>query len=269
MRGGNGYAANLEKAVSRPTPPAVADPDGNLSPEEFHTPNRKTIAEVAAFTGLPETSQIKSLVMVAGGKPVLALLRGDHSLSETKFGAVAGGDARPAHPEEIRQSFGADAGSLGPVGVKNMRIIADNALKDRRNMICGANKDDYHLRNVTPGEDFEAVWSPDGARLYATVGSNSNVAEYGLQEEEGRAAVWEIDPATGALTKHGEAIPLPTRPIHMTTDIPSQNILVAFNNPSALQIYRINPDFTPGEEVRQEALDTGIFAHQVPRKIDF
>src|SRR4051794_39893307 len=92
-----GYAANLEKAVSRPVPPAVADPAGNLAPEKFHTPNRKTIAEVAQFTGLPETSQMKSLVMMVDGKPVLALVRGDHSLSETKFADVTGGkDIRPA-----------------------------------------------------------------------------------------------------------------------------------------------------------------------------
>ena len=85
---GCGYAANLEKAVAAPSQPAVADPEGDLAPEEFHTPGRKTIAEVAEFTGLPETSQMKSLVLVADGKPVLALLRGDHQLSETKFGAV-------------------------------------------------------------------------------------------------------------------------------------------------------------------------------------
>jgi prolyl-tRNA synthetase len=151
-----GYAANLEKAVSRPVPPPVPDPEGDLTPAEFHTPGRKTIADVAEFTGLPETSQMKSLVMVADGKPVLAMLRGDHSLSETKFAAVTGAtEVRPARPDEIREWFGADPGSLGPVGVKNMPVVADLALEGRRNMICGANKDDYHLRNATPGEDFQ------------------------------------------------------------------------------------------------------------------
>lgn len=151
------YAANLEMAVATPTPPAAADPEGDLPPEEFHTPGRKTIAEVAEFTGLPESSQIKSLVMFAGGKLLLVLLRGDHALSETKFVGLTGDpEFRPAHPEEILEWFGAGAGSLGPVGVSNMRIVADNALRDRRNMICGANKDDYHLRNVTIGEDFKA-----------------------------------------------------------------------------------------------------------------
>jgi prolyl-tRNA synthetase len=152
-----GYHANLEKAVSVPAKPAVDDPEGDLRAEKFHTPGRKTIAEVAEFTSLPATSQMKSLVMVADGKPVLALLRGDHQLSETKLAStMAAIEVRPAHPHEIRQWFGADAGSLGPIGISNMPILVDLALQGRKNMIAGANEDDYHLRNVTPGETFEA-----------------------------------------------------------------------------------------------------------------
>jgi prolyl-tRNA synthetase len=94
---------------------------------------------------------------VADGKPVLVLLRGDHQLSEAKFGMIANDpEFRPAQADEIQEWFGAAAGSLGPVGVKNMPILADRALEGRRNMIAGANKDDYHLRHVTPGEDFRA-----------------------------------------------------------------------------------------------------------------
>jgi prolyl-tRNA synthetase len=112
---------------------------------------------VSKFTGLPESSQMKSLVLMANGTPLLALLRGDHQLSETKFGAASGDAAyRPATADEIRAAFGADPGSLGPVGVTRMRILADEALRGRRNMIAGANRDDYHLRHVTPGEDFQA-----------------------------------------------------------------------------------------------------------------
>ena len=154
---GCGYSANLEKAVSQHSEPTAADPEGDFDPEPFHTPGRKTIAEVAEFTKLPETSQMKSLVLVADGKPVLVMLRGDHQLSETKFGAISGDmEFRQAHPHEIQLWFGAAAGSLGPVGVKNMPILADHALVGRHNMIAGANKDDYHLRNVTLGEDFQA-----------------------------------------------------------------------------------------------------------------
>jgi prolyl-tRNA synthetase len=152
-----GYAANLERASAVAPPPQKPDPEGEFVPEEFHTPGRKTIADVAMFTDLPPTSQMKSLVMVADGAAVLALVRGDHQLSETKFQSATGaGEFRAAHPAEIRDWFGADAGSLGPVGVNNMRLIMDEALRNRRNMIAGANRDDYHLRNVTPGEDFQA-----------------------------------------------------------------------------------------------------------------
>ncbi len=153
---GCGYAANLEKAISKASAPAAPDPEGEFDPEPFHTPGFKTIAEVSAFTKLPETSQMKSLVMVADGSAVLVMLRGDHQLSETKLaGVLNAADLRQAHPEEIRDLFGASAGSLGPVGVKNLRVLADGVLHDRRNMIAGANRDDYHLKNVTPGEDFQ------------------------------------------------------------------------------------------------------------------
>jgi prolyl-tRNA synthetase len=152
---GCGYAANLEKAVSHASAPLLADPEGDLTPEEFHTPGLKTIADLSAFTKLPETSQMKSFVVVGDEKPALVMVRGDHQVSETKLAAVLKAkEVRPAHPFEIVDLFGASAGSLGPVGVKNMRVLADNALQGRRNMIAGANKDDYHLRHVTPGEDF-------------------------------------------------------------------------------------------------------------------
>lgn len=150
-----GYAARLEYATTRASAPLIDDPAGDLAPQPFHTPGRKTIADVAQFTGLPATSQMKSLAMVADGELVLALVRGDHSLSEASLAQLLDAvDLRPASSQEIRDAFGAEAGSLGPVGVKGMRVLADLALQGRRNMIAGANRDDYHLRNVTPGEDF-------------------------------------------------------------------------------------------------------------------
>jgi prolyl-tRNA synthetase len=154
-----GYAANLEKAVSRAVPPAAPDPDGDLKPQEAHTPGQKTIDEVAAFLKLPPTSLMKSLVMMADGAPVLAVLRGDHQLSETKFQSAVGcQEFRPAHPEEMRELMGADAGSLGPVALSRMRILVDENLRGRKNMVSGANKDDYHLLNVTPDEDFQGEY---------------------------------------------------------------------------------------------------------------
>ncbi len=153
---GCGYAANLEKAISKPTEPSLPDPEGDLTPEEFHTPGFKTIADISGFPTLPETSKMKSLVMVADNQPVLVMMRGDHQLSETKLGSLLNAtELRTAHPHEITAWFGAGAGSLGPVGVTNMRVLADQALAGRCNMIAGANRDDYHLKNVTPNEDFK------------------------------------------------------------------------------------------------------------------
>src|SRR5260370_36093181 len=93
------YGANLEKAAAQPSAPLAADPEGDHSPQPVHTPGQKTIEDLSKFTGLPATSQIKSLVLMADGKPMLALMRGDHSLSETKFSsAVKSIDVPPAHP---------------------------------------------------------------------------------------------------------------------------------------------------------------------------
>jgi prolyl-tRNA synthetase len=154
------YAANLEKAVAHPVPPPESDRDAEGKPELVHTPGAKTISEVTAFLKTHATSLIKSLVMMADDKPILALLRGDHQLSETKFAStVKAREVRPAHPHEIRELLGADPGSLGPVGVKNMPIFADNALQGRRNLVAGANQDDHHIVGVTPGKDFQAQFA--------------------------------------------------------------------------------------------------------------
>ena len=107
------------------------------------------------------------------------------------------------------------------------------------------------------------AWS-HASRRYLYVATSSSASGYGAAGTEHYVTAFRIDPASGALTPHGASIRLPTRPIHMTTDIPSKNILVAFNNPSALHVYRINEDFTPGEEIKQPGpIEAGIFAHQV------
>jgi prolyl-tRNA synthetase len=168
VRGGGNYAALLGRASGVATPPCIPDPEDDLQPEELYTPGVKTIAQVMAFTGLPATSQIKSLVMMAEGEPLLLLLRGDHQLSPAKLPG-----ARQAEPTEIREWFGADPGSIGPVGVKGVRILADNALRGRRNMVAGANKTDYHLENVTPGEDFAAEF----ADLRQVVEGDTSIAD--------------------------------------------------------------------------------------------
>ena len=161
-----GYAANLEKATSRL--PEIKDGIGLDAPVEFPTPGVRTIEDLTTFPGgAAADRQIKTLVYVStrDGEQefVLALLRGDHQLHETKLSdALAGAEARAAHPEEIRDLLGAGAGSLGGVGAKararesgrEIRILADLGLKNRRNMTTGANKDDHHLRGVQLSRDI-------------------------------------------------------------------------------------------------------------------
>lgn len=158
-----GYAANIEKATSRL--PAAEDEAGPDAPEEFPTPEVRTIEDLARAPYLVAADrQIKTLVYFATidgeSRPVLGLLRGDHQLHDVKFADALGATAiRPAHPEEIRDLLGASAGSLGGVrstiSARNVFIIADNALKGRRNMATGANRDDHHLRGVTIERDIQ------------------------------------------------------------------------------------------------------------------
>ena len=169
------YAANLEKATSRLEPVEDLPPEGNGKPLPVHTPGQKTIEDVARYLGVSPKNKIKTLAYVADGKkdksgkaksrPIVVLLRGDHQLNEAKFAAArGGGEVRPMQEEEIQQLFSSPAGFLGPIGVawateRNDQdlplLLVDTALEGRKNLIAGANRDDYHLKNVTPGVDFE------------------------------------------------------------------------------------------------------------------
>ncbi|HXQ72778.1 MAG TPA: proline--tRNA ligase, partial [Pyrinomonadaceae bacterium] len=162
-----GYAANLEKAISRLAP--IHDEAGLNAPEKFPTPGVRTIEDLTTFPGGAEASrQIKSLVFIGTidgeQRPVLVLLRGDHQLHEQKLtDALRATTVRAARPEEIRELLGASPGSLGPVGAREKQsaffIVADNALKNRRNMTTGANRDDHHIRGVEVDRDFQAdLW---------------------------------------------------------------------------------------------------------------
>jgi prolyl-tRNA synthetase len=149
-----GYAANVETARSQLAP--VADGPGPAAPERFATPGQRTIEDLARFPGgAPAERQIKTLVYVVGGETLLVLLRGDHALVEQKLrDGLGAAEARPAHDEEIRAALGASAGSLGAVGVAGLRVVADEALRGRRDMVTGANQDEFHLRGVDVERDL-------------------------------------------------------------------------------------------------------------------
>jgi 6-phosphogluconolactonase len=123
--------------------------------------------------------------------------------------------------------------------------------------------------SVTLPANIHYCWPhASGHHLYAA-SSDSASGIGGVVGTKHHVTACRIDPASGALSPHGEPIALPTRPIHMTLDIPSEHILVAFSNPSGLQVYRINPDMTPGAQVTQpEPIDPGIYGHQVRVGLD-
>jgi prolyl-tRNA synthetase len=150
-----GYAANVERATTRVAD--VPDEPGPDSPERFATPGVRTIDDLVSFDGgAAANCQIKTLVYILDGDPALVLLRGDHPLQEQKLQDQTGAiEIRPAHPEEIRDLLGADAGSLGAVGVKDVRVVGDRSLRGRTNMTTGANVDDFHLRGVSVNRDIE------------------------------------------------------------------------------------------------------------------
>jgi 6-phosphogluconolactonase (cycloisomerase 2 family) len=122
--------------------------------------------------------------------------------------------------------------------------------------------------SVTLPANVHYAW-PHASGRYLYVASSNSASGMGPAGDKHYVSAFRIDPGSGGLTPHGDPIPLPTRPIHMTTDIPSEHLLVAFSNPSGLRVYRINADATPGTEVGQsEPIDPGIYAHQVRVRLD-
>jgi prolyl-tRNA synthetase len=172
-----GYAANLEKATSKLDTVNDLAPSGDGKPELVHTPGQKTIEDVARFLGVSPKNKIKTLAYVASEpanpktgevktRAVVVLMRGDHMLNEAKFSASIGGQTyRPMQEGEIQQLFNSPAGYLGPLHVEWAKdksdagkplLIVDEALRGRKNLIAGANKEEYHVKNITPDETFQS-----------------------------------------------------------------------------------------------------------------
>ncbi len=149
-----GYAANLEIATSNA---ATAGRVGSSKPsEEIHTPNVHTIDELAEFLKVDRTRLAKSLVYRHNSQPLLILMVGNDQLNESKLSAaLGGGELKPMDPAALRALTGADAGSIGPVGLKGFRIIADKRLEGANNLISGANRNDYHLGNIDMQRDVK------------------------------------------------------------------------------------------------------------------
>jgi prolyl-tRNA synthetase len=176
---GCNYAANMEKAASKLEVVEDLWPEGDGTPLEVHTPGQKTIEDVAKFLGVSPKNKIKTLALMAEepvsdkkdaktGKTklraIVVLLRGDHQLNEAKLNATIATATRPMDEAEIKSLFKSPAGYLGPLSIewaKDLKkdvslpvLLVDKALEGRANLIAGANKEDYHLKNLTPGKDF-------------------------------------------------------------------------------------------------------------------
>jgi len=173
------YAANLEKAASKLAPVQDLPPEGDGKPLLVHTPGKGAIADVAEFLRVSPQQDIKAVAYMAkklgdSGRasetPIAVFLRGDHTVNETKLLTLLGAaELRPMHPEELERHFRGPGGFIGPVGlqvrstvskelagaIESVAVVMDQALEGRKNMICGANKLDYHFKNVTPGRDFQ------------------------------------------------------------------------------------------------------------------
>ncbi|MGA7837230.1 MAG: proline--tRNA ligase [Ignavibacteriaceae bacterium] len=140
-----GYAANVEVAESKVSEIGRAKESEEV--KEISTPNVHSIDELCEFLKIKETQCAKSRVYINDGKPVLVLMLGNEEVNETKLSKALGGNVRSAHPEELKEITGADAGSIGPIGFRG-KIIADNRLKDANNLYSGANKNDFHLGGI-------------------------------------------------------------------------------------------------------------------------
>jgi prolyl-tRNA synthetase len=147
------FAADLEIAQAVPRPPSF--PPALAAPEEVETPGVVTCEHLAAFLGVDVAATSKAMPMTReDGTVVLALVRGDDRLEVAKLAAVLGDAVRPATEDEIRAAFGAEPGSLGPVGFDG-EVIVDEALREGQ-FIAGANRTGRHLRGVQLGRDFQA-----------------------------------------------------------------------------------------------------------------
>ncbi len=198
----SGYAANLEKATSVLAPVQDLEPTGDGLPELVLTPGLGAIADVTRFFGIHASQDIKCVAFMGTrtgsaddpARPVVAFLRGDHFVNETKLNAVAGThELRPMLPGELELYIGGPAGFLGPVGIPEVMtqgslnglnsgkpldklkgvsrdnpgeglksiVVMDLGLEGRQNLVGGANKLDYHFRNITPGRDFTPTTTAD------------------------------------------------------------------------------------------------------------
>lgn len=153
------YAANVEKAELKPIQQAPEAPQPLM---EEATPGAKTIDAVCAFLGVQPAQTIKTLAYQTEKGLVLALIRGDHAVNEIKLqNALNCLQLELAGEEALRSALGCEPGYIGPVGVKNVTVVADATVMLMSNAVCGANRKDMHYLQVNPQRDFQAAITTD------------------------------------------------------------------------------------------------------------
>ena len=151
---GGDYSANLEMATNKFE--NIASYTETLELEKVATPEAKTIDEVAAFLEADVAETIKTLVFRADEELVVVLMHGNDELNEVKLQNYLGANSvDPATEADVEDLAGAHFGSLGPIGLKDVKIIADREVQAVKNAIIGANEDGFHYRNANFGRDFE------------------------------------------------------------------------------------------------------------------
>jgi len=179
------YSANIEKAGFRD----VVDIETDALMKEMQTvdtPGAATIEEVTAFLSVEATRLIKTLIYMADGEPVAALVRGDRDLNEVKLrNAIGATELEMASAEQIEKFTGAPVGFAGPVGLKTMPIIVDPLVAKLRNFIVGANEKEKHIINVNINRDFKATKTVDITLARAgdcsPVGNGTLIARQGIE----------------------------------------------------------------------------------------
>ncbi len=146
------YRANMQVAEGRGEHKSFDD----TPIAEVATPNKRTVEEVSQFLNVAPENLVKSMFFTAVGKKgALILIRGDYEINEEKISGLLGHDYQPATADEIKEHFRAEPGFIGPVGIQNISILADDLLRDAQGMITGANRDGYHIKGLNLNRDVQ------------------------------------------------------------------------------------------------------------------
>ena len=175
-----GYAANAEKADHKKRAVPAED---LLALEEVATPAQKTIEDLVKFLRIPHERTLKAVFYDADGTPVFVAIRGDLEVNEAKLrNALKAVEIKLLDDEGVRK-HGLVAGSASPVGLKGIRIVADDTALSSANLVAGANKPDVHYLNVNHGRDWAADIVTDIS--LAQAGSSCVTCGSALEEKRG------------------------------------------------------------------------------------